>query len=208
MREGPHRAAPHSRFRRAGSGRVHSDGCWSATATLARLPLATAKQRGSMVYLPSCALLMKTTAVVLVIGAIRDLLTPRPPVTAVALPHAQRDHPENRSIGVRQDHQRAASRSYLVGVLWSRTARSPRVPAILRRGHVHDQAPVEGLERQKRSEKGQSRLLTSWTWLERTVPQRADTPRETTSWTRQSAPEYRRSARTRQPWASTIGHAP
>ena len=26
------------------------------------------------------------------------------------------------------------------------------VPATLRRGHVHDQAPVEGLERQKRSD--------------------------------------------------------
>jgi len=31
--------------------------------------------------------------------------------------------------------------------------------------------------------KGQSRLLTSRTWLQRTGPRRPDTPRETTSWT-------------------------
>ena len=32
--------------------------------------------------------------------------------------------------------------------------------------------------------KRQSWLLTSRTWLQRTGPRRADTPRETTSWTR------------------------
>jgi hypothetical protein len=31
--------------------------------------------------------------------------------------------------------------------------------------------------------KGQSRLLVSRTWLQRTVLRRADTPRDTTSWT-------------------------
>ena len=39
-----------------------------------------------------------------------------------------------------------------IGVLWSRTARSLVAQATLRRGHVHDQAPVEALECQKRSE--------------------------------------------------------
>jgi hypothetical protein len=32
--------------------------------------------------------------------------------------------------------------------------------------------------------KGESRLVTSRTWLQRTGPRRADTPREATSWTR------------------------
>jgi hypothetical protein len=41
-----------------------------------------------------------------------------------------------------------------LGVLWSLTVRSLGFPAILRRGHVHDQAHVEGLESQKRSDKG------------------------------------------------------
>jgi len=72
----------------------------------------------------------------------------------------------------------------IVGVLWSRTARSPGILATLRCGDVHDQAPVEGPKRQKHSEEGKTRLLTSRTWLQRTGPRRADTPRETTSQTR------------------------
>ena len=39
-----------------------------------------------------------------------------------------------------------------IGDLWSRAARSLAGAEILRGGHVHDLAPVEALERQKRSD--------------------------------------------------------
>ena len=58
------------------------------------------------------------------------------------------------------------------------------VPAALRPGHLHDQAPAGGPKIKSAVTRGESLLLTSGTWLQRTGPRRADTPRETTSWTR------------------------